>query len=193
MGCLCRGGLPNTVLQLTICLVTARACARSAPSQLAAENNVIRTKKIVKLKNYDLADPLCTVQLVGLGHSWDLHNFADFVGLEYDAEARSAVLSWKSLEERNPWGDDTNKYKGCSLLFRGVKSLRVRPRQSGASSDGRTLSDLAKVIPGEQEYRRREKWLPEHPFDLRFEFEDESVIEVSADSSELVGLLKVDV
>jgi len=30
-------------LQLTIYLVTARAFARSAPSQLAAENNVMQT------------------------------------------------------------------------------------------------------------------------------------------------------
>ena len=38
-----RKRLYNNVLQLTICLVTARACARSAPSQFAVENNVFWT------------------------------------------------------------------------------------------------------------------------------------------------------
>ena len=37
----------NTVLQLTIYLVTASASARTAPSQLAAENNVKRTSNML--------------------------------------------------------------------------------------------------------------------------------------------------
>lgn len=35
-------------MQLTICLVTARACVRSAPNQFAAENNVRWTEKMVR-------------------------------------------------------------------------------------------------------------------------------------------------
>jgi len=41
-------------LQLTICLVTARACARSAPSQLAAENYVERTWRSRRVELPDL-------------------------------------------------------------------------------------------------------------------------------------------
>jgi len=68
----------NYVLQLTICLVTARACARSAPSQLAAENNVRRTESAVDLTtmtNLDdhdgeiLIDDLVEDSVVALSHA----------------------------------------------------------------------------------------------------------------------------
>ena len=40
---------PNYRLNLTVRPVTARACARSAPSQFAAENNVMQTSKTVSV------------------------------------------------------------------------------------------------------------------------------------------------
>ena len=48
-------GQANKVLQLTICPVTARACARSAPSQLAAEKNVMPDMSWLKRQPFWIA------------------------------------------------------------------------------------------------------------------------------------------
>jgi len=55
----------NYALQLTIYSVTARACARPAPRQLAAEINVIRTSRKMKLRL--LVGALLIMTVVGPG------------------------------------------------------------------------------------------------------------------------------
>ena len=60
---------------------------------------------------------------------WDLHNFADFVGLTYDAARAELTLEWiASPAASNPWGDDGNHHSGCALHFREVSALTVTPR-----------------------------------------------------------------
>jgi len=48
----------------------------------------------MKLLNFDLSSPNYTIELSGMGLEWDLHNFADFAGLQLLPENNSAEMRW---------------------------------------------------------------------------------------------------
>jgi len=102
----------------------------------------------VKLTNFELATD---VELSGLGHWWDLHNFTNFVGLELLPESGSARLSWVTI--RVPPYDDAgfhrdNPARSCAIRFDGVSAIVVRRVLDGtAPSDARTLHQVRMVLP----------------------------------------------
>ena len=142
------------------------------------------------LTNFDLNLPACATELVGLGHRWDLHSFADFEGLEVRLAQDIATLRWQVPTDcpvDNPWGSPGNTSRGCAIVFTGLRALHLTPRHAEADAEGdKALSDVSKVTPELGSHRHREHWLPGEHFHLRFEFDSGRSLEVAADRAELV-------
>jgi hypothetical protein len=141
------------------------------------------------LVNFDLEHPFPTIVLRGLGRAWDLHAWAVFEGLELRPGEDAVVLRWRALAAENPWGDPSNRARGCTLRFTGLHALEVTARAPDAmAEDDHTLADVRRVTPEPGEFRERERWAPGEEFRLRFEFESGRAIEVGAAHAELVEL-----
>jgi hypothetical protein len=131
--------------------------------------------------------PCGGIELQALGLNWDLHNFADFVGLRVEPDG-SAALTWVAPDQPNPWGDTNNRHMGCELRFSGVRLLLVTGRESEPSSEDRTLHDICKVTPEPGQYRRRREWPVDARFHLLLTFISGLSIEVDAAEAELRAL-----
>lgn len=131
----------------------------------------------MELTNFELAYPQ-GVELVGLGHNWDLHNFATCVGASYDAGAEVAIVSWVRDTPDNPWGDPSNLATGCTLRFEGVTRWIVEP---GAGPDGDTLAEISSIPQDEADWDELDE------FDLWLRFEDGTMIKIAAQSGTLVS------
>jgi hypothetical protein len=143
----------------------------------------------VILTNFDLRTPSYTIELVGLGCNWDLHNFADFEGLDVNTAENRATLRWRVPNVENPWGSFDNAFRGCALVFTGLRALSVTPHDPDhATTEDRDLATVSKVTPEPGPYRRRNQWESGEPFHLLFEFQSGRAIEVAADQAELVGI-----
>lgn len=136
----------------------------------------------MKLENFDLSESSCTIELQGLGHCWDLHNCAGFTGFAFSPERDELILEWRvASAQENPWGSLGNRARGCQLRFRGISFLSMSPRDAACpSSEALCLAGLSKVIPGEREYPHKDRWEPDEPFHLLFEFQDERTLEIGA-------------
>lgn len=138
----------------------------------------------MRLVNFELRRPNHAVEIVAIGLNWDLHNWADFVGLEFNPDD-SLVLRWTAPATENPWGDLNNNHAGCALVFRDLKLLRLGARDKDTlESDDRTLAAISKVEPGEGPYRQRNEWAPADPFHLVFEFQSGRTLEIAAEEVE---------
>jgi hypothetical protein len=148
----------------------------------------------MRFSNFDLDQPFGSVELIGLGHRWDVHSWADLVVAEGSAAESSAVLEWRVPSNvENPWGSRGNQAVGCRLVFAGVSVFAVRPGvQGGDPRDRRTVSSISKVVPGAQEYPFKNEWTADERFDLRVETEDEGRIDVEADVATLEPILRLD-
>ena len=144
------------------------------------------------LTNFELRKPSYSIELVGLGHNWDLHNFANLEGFEMQTTENRLTLRWTVPDVENPWGSFGNSFRGCALVFSGVRGLSVTPRDpNGIQKEDTDLAHVSKVTPESEpleSYRHRERWEPGEMFHLRFEFQSGRAIEVAADSAELVGI-----
>ena len=142
----------------------------------------------MRLLNFKLADPCVTIELVGLGHNWDLHNFAVFTGLRYDPATNTVVMEWsvdRGLEQ-NPWGSPGNSAQGCRLIFADVNFLHITARDAEIpSAEDDCLEALSKVDPRETPYRMMERWPDGTEFRLLFRFQGGRNIEIGADAVEL--------
>lgn len=119
--------------------------------------------------------------------TWDLHNFATFVGLEYHAEKRVFEIEWSAKQMEDPWGCPNNRFGGCHLRFQGVRSIRVTQNPvSMLSADSFCLHGVSKVDPLANEHRFKAEWREGEPFNLLFEFTSGWEIEVDAASAELI-------
>jgi hypothetical protein len=145
----------------------------------------------MKLINFDLERPFVAISLKGLGHEWDLHNFADFLGLRFDAADNSLSMTWDaSSHEGNPWGEPENTAKGCQLIFCNVTFLQMSGRDNEIPlSEDLCLSSVSKVIPNTTEYRCRDDWGEGEEFNLLFEFHSERSLEIGAESVELQSVV----
>jgi hypothetical protein len=131
----------------------------------------------MRLSNYTLRFNQ-GVELSGLGHNWDLHNFATFLGFEYDPVTRTAILAWKADSAKNPWGDPSNCWKGCKLRFDGISQWHVE--ESSDSVDADTLSEISTVpqhADAQHEASKYTMWI---------RFENGTIIKIAAESSTLV-------
>jgi hypothetical protein len=143
----------------------------------------------MRLLNFELDGEVSAIVLRGLGLEWDLHNFAKFTGLTLDVSSDSLLLKWSVPPATNPWGCRENHAAACGLLFRGVRLIQMLagdPEDAGGSNDI-TLSGVSKSIPGETEFRFKEKWDAGEPFYLLFELVSGRSIEIDADTVELVA------
>src|SRR5262245_79256 len=145
---------------------------------------------IMKLDNFDLASPYATIELVGLGHRWDLHSWADFVGVTFAPEQDEMAFEWRvPLDEQNPWGSPGNRATGCRLRFRRVFHLAMSGRDPAyPKAEALTIDSISKAIPGERDYPFKREWAPDEPFHLRFQFHDSRTIDVGAELATLEAI-----
>jgi hypothetical protein len=122
---------------------------------------------------------------------WDMHNFADFQGLELIPTENVAVMRWSVPTGGNPWGCFENKFSGMILRFKDLQFLRVgtRDRELPLTEDT-CVSDILKVDPaieGVEPYKRtRRDWKPNDSFRLVFQFQSSRVIEIESETVELI-------
>jgi len=140
----------------------------------------------MKLINFELSQPSFSIELIGLGYVWDLHNAGSFLGVTVDPTDNSAVMKWAIT------GHHATKYSGCNLVFRGLKMIIVSPRDEELPySEDTVVSGMSKIIPqasGKLELRTRVKWHADDPFHLLVEFQSRRSIEINADTVELIGI-----
>ncbi|MBP7610713.1 MAG: hypothetical protein KA760_14530 [Steroidobacteraceae bacterium] len=142
-------------------------------------------EEAVRLSNFECDDPIRAITLRGLGFEWDLHNFAEFVGLRFDASTGTLELEWAVPADReNPWGSVDNLATGCRLRFAGVSSLHVQLPDSEACTE---LIGISRVVPEGSEYRFKSQWSQDDPSNLLVEFRG-GRIEVGAESVALEGV-----
>ena len=141
----------------------------------------------MRLANFDLVGPEPTITLVGLGHFWDLHNFAEFEGLAFDAATASLTLRWTVPAVEDPWGSNGNEHMRCELVFSGVRFCYISDRGDDNTSSDRDLAEMLRVTPELGEYRMRTEWPANSDFHLRFEFMSGRAIEIGAIEVELRG------
>jgi len=144
----------------------------------------------MKLENFDLSKPYGAIELRGLGHNWDLHNFATFQGITFEPQRNELILEWRvTAGNSNPWGSQNNLATGCRLRFRGLKSLVVTTRSAAYSlEESQCLSEISKVIPGQREYPYKQIWSEGEQFHLRLGFQDERCFDIEAESAVLEAL-----
>ena len=140
----------------------------------------------MKLLNFELGEPCYTIHLVALGFFWDLHNAGEFLGLRLDAANNSVVMEW------NVSGHPSEKYSGCRIIFKGLRSIRISPRDAELPlSEDSCVAAISKVISESDarlEFRVKEQWA-DQPFNLWFEFQSGRSVEINAETAELDGLL----
>ncbi len=145
----------------------------------------------MRLVNFHLEQPYSAVMLIGLGHEWDLHSYANFVRLEYDALDDVLIMEWKvEPGDENPWSSRGNTALGCRLHYQGVRLLSMACGTTQAEDRDRyCLSGVSKVVLEDGEFRFKDHWQDDEPFRLLFSFESGHRIEVEADpvSLEAVG------
>jgi hypothetical protein len=145
----------------------------------------------MKLENFDLNKPFGAIELQGLGHDWDLHNWAEFKGFSFVPGTNELILEWRVPEgHENPWGSRGNMARGCRLRFQGLKSIRVSERDTAYPlKESDCVSGISKVIPGELEYPFKRSWAEGEAFHLRITFQDERNIEIAAESVSLEAIV----
>jgi hypothetical protein len=146
----------------------------------------------VKLLNFDLSSPNFTIELSSLGLNWDLHNFADFVGLELQPENNSAVMRWIVPDAKNPWGCIDNKFQGCELRFSKLKYIQITERDPKLPlKEDSCLASVSKVDLEKRnplKFRTRDAWSIDENFCLWFSFQSGRDIEIDSETVELAPL-----
>ena len=137
----------------------------------------------MRFENFDLDSPYCATELRGLGHAWDLHNWADFRGFTFDPSRDELTLEWVVRPGHdNPWGSRGNTALGCRLRFAGLQLFRSTGRDRAyPQEESRTIAELSKAVPEPGEYRYKREWGPDEPFHLIIRFQDERQFEIAAD------------
>jgi len=77
----------------------------------------------MKLENFELLQPFGGIELQGLGHVWDLHNFAHFKGLTFVPERNELILEWRIERADSNVSGKLGNTAGCRLRFRGCGRL----------------------------------------------------------------------
>ena len=122
---------------------------------------------------------------------WELHNFADFLGLELIPAENVAVMKWSVPSAPNPWGCLENKFSGMTLRFKNLQFLKIGARDKDLPfTEDTCVSDVLKVGPGDEGadpyVRTCRGW--SDSFRLIFQFQSGRVIEVESETVELVPI-----
>ena len=145
----------------------------------------------MRFENFDLAAPYGAIELRGLGHNWDLHNFADFRGFTFDPGLDELTMEWQVPPgQEDAWGSRGNNARGCRLRFSGLRFLRGTNRDRAYPlEESRTVSGISKATPGQGEYRLKQDWGSDEGFHLIIQFQDEREFEVAADVVRLEAII----
>jgi hypothetical protein len=133
-----------------------------------------------------------SIELNSEGLNWDLHNFADFTGLELVPTENAAVLRWRAPKVENPWGSFQNKYAGVELWFRNLEFLKIGPRDEELPlTEDTCVADILQVDPAIQAEEPRLRAINaveggNGQFHLCFVFQSGRTIEIGSQRVELV-------
>jgi hypothetical protein len=133
----------------------------------------------MKLLNFELSPAAPTVTIRGAGRDWDLHNFVALSDVR--RQGGQVFLTFRPVDLREPvgaWRTEVHDTAPCTLRFRGVTHFRDTG-MAGADDD--TLSLMSKLDVGRQPFVGDAP-----PAGLRFDMEGGRVIEVCAQSAELI-------
>jgi hypothetical protein len=134
--------------------------------------------------NFKLASSKHAIEIVAPGLNWDLHNFADFVGLRLAPDA-DAVLTRVVPDTTNGWGDSNNHYRGCELWFREVRRFEIiSPKNEMPISENRTLAEISELDQDGRDYRQTTS-PSDSPFCLFIKFNGGLSMKVDAAAAEL--------
>jgi hypothetical protein len=122
---------------------------------------------------------------------WDVHNFADFGGLELNPANDAVIMKWTVPKRDNPWGCYENKFSGMNLYFDDLQFLKIGPRDPDMPfTEDACVSHILKVDPNIQHddpfIRARKVWGPDEPYRLVFLFQSARVIELESKTVELI-------
>jgi len=142
----------------------------------------------MRLENFEICS---SIEFQSGGLFWDVHNFANFDGLELIPKENSAVMRWSVPTGSNPWGCYENKYTGMELHFKNLLFLLVGPRdEEMPMSEDSCVSAVLMVNPTikhDDPYTRQVQEIT-NSFRLVFQFQSRRVIEIE---SEIVGLVPI--
>jgi|SRR5947209_15642478 len=135
----------------------------------------------MKLLNFDLSPDEPTVTIRSAGRDWDLHNFVALSDAR--RQGGQVFLTFRPLDLREPVGTSRTEVHDtapCTLRFRGVTHFHDTG-MAGADDD--TLSLISRLDVDQQPF-----FDDAPPAGLRFDMQGGRVIEVCAQSAELILL-----
>lgn len=138
------------------------------------------------LKNFEVSG---SIELQSGDLFWDLHNFANFDGLELVPGDDAVVMKWSVPSKPNPWGCPQNKFKGMELIFRDLLFLRIGPRDEELPiTEDACVREIFKVNPEIQHDEPYMRLVPhvDDSFRLAFQFQGGRVIEIESVTVELI-------
>jgi hypothetical protein len=144
----------------------------------------------MRLKNFEISG---SVQFQSDNLYWDIHNSAEFEGLELLPAYDAVVLKWTVPKWENPWGRPGNNSSGMKLYFDDLLLLKIGPRDPDMpfTEDG-CVRQILKVDPSIQHddpfMRTRKNWAPGDSFRLAFLFQSGRVIEIESETVELIPI-----
>jgi hypothetical protein len=149
----------------------------------------------MKLVNFVLGEAFESVQVISAGVTWDLHNSADFEGLEFYPADSCLALHWVVVQAPEPGsGQNASKEPAAArgselhLLFRHVRFLRMQvpEHETVSPSNERTVHGISYVRPGDILPNLRAAEGGAEAFNLYFEFISGRTLEIGAESVEFV-------
>src|SRR2546425_5882534 len=133
----------------------------------------------MKLLNFDLSPDEPTVTIRSAGRDWDLHNFVALSDVR--RQGGQVFLTFRPLDPREPvgtWRTEVHDTAPCMLRFRGVTHFHDTG-MAGADDDALSLISKLDVA--------RQPFLGDAPpAGFRFDMEGGRVIEICAQSAELI-------
>ena len=160
------------------------------PCSVAQRARALRYHASMRLKNFEISG---SVQFQSDNLYWDIHNSAEFEGLELLPAYDAVVLKWTVPKWENPWGRPGNNSSGMKLYFDDLLLLKIGPRDPDMpfTEDG-CVRQILKVDPSIQHddpfMRTRKNWAPGDSFRLAFLFQSGRVIEIESETVELIPI-----
>lgn len=147
-------GLARTIEPSALTSTMALCGSGSEPTVNTTKSSA---NKRMHLRNFDLAQSSRAIELVGLGHRWDIHNFAKLTDVTHDSEKKTVTLEWRvPANVTSPWGDPTNHARGCKLEFSAVTTVVLGLGEKVPAGEHKVLTDVSKVDPHQGHMRALE-------------------------------------
>jgi len=144
----------------------------------------------MRLKNFEISG---SVQFHSDNLYWDIHNSADFEGLELLPAYDAVVMRWTAPKRANPWGRPGNNSSGMKLYFDNLQFLKISPRDPDMpfTEDG-CVSHILKVDPNIQHddpfMRSWKNWGPGDSFRLVSQFQSGRTVEIESETVEFIPI-----